>query len=69
MNVPRSLILVSMLLLTGCAKPTLVSGECALPPPLPASVQAQADRQGPSYSDMAKPLLDWFVKQIEIAPR
>ena len=69
MNVPRSLIAASMLLLTGCAKHIAVSGECALPPPLPESVQAQADRQGPSYSDMAKPLLDWFVRQIETGQR
>jgi hypothetical protein len=69
MNVPRSLILASMLVLTGCATPLTVSKECALPPPLPESVQQQADRQGPSYSEWAKPLLDWFVRQIETAPR
>jgi hypothetical protein len=58
-----------MLVLTGCATPIVQSRECALPPPLPESVQAQAGRQGPSYSEWAKPLLDWFVRQIEIAPR
>lgn len=69
MSVPRLLILASMLALTGCATPIRPAPDCALPPALPEPVTKQAEQQQPSYSEWAKPLLDWFSRQIEIAPR
>ena len=70
MSVPRLLILVSMLTLTGCAAhmpPAAI--ECSPPPALPEAVLKQAESQQETYSKRARWLLDWFETQIGIGRR
>lgn len=64
MNVRRWLIPVSMLTLTACAAPIKVQ-DCALPPPLPASVIEQAERQQETFSSRGRSLLEFFETLIE----
>lgn len=67
MNARNWLIAASILALTGCATPMPVAMECAPPPSLPQVVRDQADRQQPTYSERARPLLDWLETLIGTA--
>jgi len=65
MNAPRSLIVASMLTLTGCATPTIQVQDCGSPPQLPESVTEQANRPQQTFSERGKPLLQLFETLIE----